>query len=689
MSNKKNNLTTAAAVKNIEMPEIKKDSSPIFLYVLAALIFILPLVTNSLLFDPAVANRWFLVVVYVIIFLGLFFFLKPKIDFTITKQFLFVIGLGGAFLVWSIISTIFAINPLEGLLEISKGSTYFILFITVIITVLTNKNAIDLISKIVVFIAIIHSLTGIAQYYDFGGRGLPAGLLSYPFGFNVNRNFYGSFLALLVPFCAYVLYANKSYWQYIAGFAIVVSIGAIIISQTRAAWLSTFMVFVLITVVIAIIFKTEIGRWLKKIGMVVLSSAVFISLLIAIDAEGNLVAQLKDKIFGTIALVKSDDNNDAAKGSAESNAAERIDMAKKSIPLIKDNIVKGVGRNNWKLALGKYGYGDLKAYAASTMIPDFPHNVYVYLTAETGVVGILLFLAFIFSIILLGIKTIKKNTAVKAQTLFLLAGLLGFGIDCLFSFSDSRVEHMLFFAIIIGGIIANYIIAKKESIEEIKNEVKLNRNVLVALGLGILVFNLYVANGLYRFDKHFIQVSALEKVNQFSELLEEAEACKSDIISMGGHVMPVENLEIIAYKGLKKYPEANKAFAIGKKKSPYLAQIYNNIGTSYIEGGEPEKAKVVLQNAISIAPLYAKPKQNLAVVYYNMQQFDSCYVYLKQTDIENPPIFTNMLKTIANDFYSKNEFDKCLDIITFQKQFKSERPWFDSLNSMVKLKIKK
>jgi tetratricopeptide (TPR) repeat protein len=73
----------------------------------------------------------------------------------------------------------------------------------------------------------------------------------------------------------------------------------------------------------------------------------------------------------------------------------------------------------------------------------------------------------------------------------------------------------------------------------------------------------------------------------------------------------------LAEAGMRRYPEAIKAYIEGLRIRPDAAQIYNNLGVAYKTTGDFQKAYACYMKAIEYDKEYAAPYKNLAILYFD------------------------------------------------------------------------
>lgn len=165
----------------------------------------------------------------------------------------------------------------------------------------------------------------------------------------------------------------------------VILIALLIMTRSRGSWLGLFMSFIFIAFQL---FK----KYPKKRKKIV----VFLIILSAIIVLIALPQNIKLRAYSMLSL--------------ENSSLFRINLWKEAIEIIEDFPLFGTGLNTYSKVAPNYTMGDGGYY---------PHNSYLQMAAEIGILGLLAFLWFIFSLFKLGIRTVKNTKD------YLLLGFLG------------------------------------------------------------------------------------------------------------------------------------------------------------------------------------------------------------------------------------------------------------------------
>ena len=343
---------------------------------------------------------------------------------------------------------------LEGISEIIRLINCFFSIIFSIYFIRKEEKILLLLYKLVSLQAIILSVIGIFQYMGVL-QNCAEGVA--PCGFLVNRNLFGSYLVLGLPFILYcfqhAITNRKTEKKEENNFVIIVFylVGIFLIligiylSQTRSAYLATAFIGILYVL-----------YFLLRIRFLYVAIVVFV------------VGSVSGFVFYTYSILNPEnfDPNHKEKSwrdlTQTDSQAERLLLWEKTISMIKENPVLGVGFQNWKYQLPKYSLEGLRNEKNEVNVQR-PHNDFLWIAAESGIITLLFYLVFITYLIYVGIKT--KNILVLVVFAFL--------IDSVFSFPKERIVHTLILATSIGIILKD---DKKLFHKNSVSEIDINEN---------------------------------------------------------------------------------------------------------------------------------------------------------------------------------------------------------------------
>ena len=253
----------------------------------------------------------------------------------------------------------------------------------------------------------------IAENLGDSGRMRIGGTIGVP-------NVAGAYLSVMLALAAGILFGNlgKTY-KWLA--SVVLGLGgvALIFTFSRGAWIA----LILAIIVLCFVHWRQRGISLKR------PVAIFaVVTLMYLPLHGVI----SERLFGS------------DKGSAEA----RIPLNKLAFRMIADNPVLGVGANNFTSAMDQYATSEFRHEWLWAV-----HNKYLLILAETGIGGLLAYLAFLLTTLRKGWQCWKLGDSVLSPlALGLVAGVAGHmvhqGVDL---FRDRPLQQLL---LLVAGLLA-------------------------------------------------------------------------------------------------------------------------------------------------------------------------------------------------------------------------------------------
>ena len=258
-----------------------------------------------------------------------------------------------------------------------------------------------------------------------------------------DHQLYGSVLLLLLPFAAgTALTAQKTYWRWGALAALTAGTLCLFLSQTRSAWLGLFAACVVFGLL-----------WLKRTGyrpqcerivfiptLLLLIGLVFVWLLAGpADQRAALTARA-----ATLTALSQD-------GSWQS----RLEIWRGAARLIEAHPALGIGLGRYPGEQWRWTHvgGPLTA-AEHPSLTNEAHSFYLQTTAETGLIGLGLYLAALAAFAVQGLSRLRYSrrplSHQSALVLSALSALAGQSIDALASPSWQFPEASFFFWAVVG-----------------------------------------------------------------------------------------------------------------------------------------------------------------------------------------------------------------------------------------------
>ncbi|MCM8788651.1 MAG: O-antigen ligase family protein, partial [Candidatus Omnitrophica bacterium] len=334
------------------------------------------------------------------------------------------------FIGWKIIGLVFAINRIYGIEEIGL---IFVCSWLIFIVPLVFKNArhIFLFVKIILVSSAFVAIYGIFQHFGFDifSWSIKNSALS-TFG---RRNFAAEFLVLMLPWSLFALLVSKRFCKLLFVVIFFLLVFHLFLTFTRASWIG-FIFSMLVAGILLL--KPDLNTALRK------ASAIFLILLFVFKAYAG-VFQFE-------------------KGTLKS----RLLIWKTSIEMIRNRPISGYGTGNFEVAYYKFASEKEDVFLPQDRRVDRAHNEFIEVAVENGLVGLFLFLFFIFAIYRMfwWIYTGKKGgSGEKIVSVFAITSISGILVNSLASFPLQTSSGCFFFFLNCGILSRMYFTVLEQS----------------------------------------------------------------------------------------------------------------------------------------------------------------------------------------------------------------------------------
>jgi len=558
---------------------IRKDFSNI---IIAVFILTLPLIMNIHISDMVLSVRY--LSLSILIFLLYLLKFKDGIITDVLKNPI-VISLILLFCI-NVFSALYHNITADAIFSLSR--LFVLLSLTIFFaSIFIKKDYLFIAKSILIFTLISLLIYFIQIYIAFGNEKdlmSSAETMSATMG---NKNLLASILFLSLPFLFYIYQSENKLWKMLVLFLLVLILCSLLVIQSKAVLLGLFFMSISI-----IIFA------FRGNSKIILSSIVIISMI------ASIVFIASPKVFKH--FTQEIDQIVKKKERIKNNT--RVSLYVKTIDMIKDKPLLGVGPGNWKKELPKYGLKNTIGEKGDKFVQR-PHSDFLWFFAEGGILsGILYILLFVFLLrdTLFFYLTMKDEK--RYFFLILFSTILGYIVISLFDFPSERPTHNLFLAIILGIIISERL--KKRKSYNTSN--KLFGIILMSL----FSINIAFANIRYKGDLHMTNALKYKSISNWKKMINELDmAYNQYLYDIDNTTTPLHWYYGIAYfnKG-----EVNMAFDYFKKAysiNPYHLHVINNLATCYGYNNDYNKAKELYEECISISPKFEEAALNLAAIY--------------------------------------------------------------------------
>jgi O-antigen ligase len=590
------------------------------------LIVLIPILRTDKTLDPNLHLQYISLTVLLTVFWFMMHLKEKELIIRDNTVFVFL-SIYLLFLTYSLLSAGISINLADGIFVYTK----YLLFFLLLLTILFIKNSDNLFSTVSRSAVILSTVVIIPAFYQLinliKDKELIIPLSTYSiFSLFPHRNLFSEIVLLILPFSVYSYFSERSFWKFSGIICFDFALFLLIVLSNRASWLG--LVTVGITVIIILLIKKKVFNFQKQkvIFLTHMVVIVLISCLFLFNYSDT--TSLRSHTLNTL---------DFKQGSTK----DRVELWTRTIKLIGEKPLFGGGLESWKINMLSYGNEGLVSENNTTFYQR-PHNDFLWVAAEQGIIGFILYsLLFIFMLISL-LKTLfaEKDKQLTNQLLVIVSVTMSFLVFSLFSFPKERISHNILLFTSWGLFL--HIMNSRSEINAKRNIRLKGRNYFILLILVILFFI-----GIMRIygEMHTKKAILAKKNSRFQKCITEINKAESFFYKIDETSTPLNWYAGLAYFKLKEYGIAAEKFEMAMQDNPYHIYVLNDYAGSLVKTNQKEKAITYYNKALAIAPNFLEPKLNLCAIYYTDGKYEEAYRILKSTDIENTS--ERYLKTVS------------------------------------------
>lgn len=585
---------------------------------LILLIVGIPLVMSTQVMDKGLVPRFLFLSASLL--LGLVFYFK-EIKNKPTFNYHWFDGLFLAWIALNFVSLIWAPNKSEAIFFVQiVALSWFTFFAFRHLLAQDGAKANDFINKSIAAISLLIFCIVSYQFLELILSGnINAKKATYEIvAASSHRNLLGSFLSFLVFLNLAAWPQTKKIWKKSHLFFAFAFLFFLILLQVRAVYVAMGLCAI---VAFIVLFFSEYKKQLpfKKIGLAVLVLGLVV--LLTSGITGNLGGLLDRLNFSAYT------NSFSAK--------ERLTIWGKTFELIKENMFLGLGPGNWKLYFSGTGLEELTRASYQSKGILRPHNDYLWVWSELGIMGFALFTSLMLSGVFLGFKNFFNKTLNSQNRLSLLMislGILAFVIISFFDFPRERIEHQTYWMLFLALLFYytnNLTLADKKVVNS-------NIKILpIAISAMIILSSLFIGVVRYKGELASDKIMKLNGKKRWAAIIKEFKGVPISLYNVDPFANPIQFFEGNAFYELAKYDQAFESYSQAIEAFPTHHQSLCMLGNLYLKKKENDKAGPLLEQAIAINPFHEITTNNLAFYYFDTKQFDKLKALLDKTTIKN------------------------------------------------------
>ncbi len=522
----------------------------------------------------------------------------------------------------TIASTLVAFNPTEAFFDIAKTSTFLVLTLLGAAVLHDTENWPQRLLKFILLAAVISLLVGFYQYYKYVSgsnlESLPDGrpLIYEVKGLMGHKNQYAINLMLMLPMIIYGMFFQEGAWRKAARITFAGIVLMILLVQTRSVWLALLLTCMAAGVFLAFNFRHPGIAVKLRNKLLVAATAVMlagIAAIVFIPSENRLI------------------NTQRIKSMVELDAGDnpfRLRIWLVTGKMIADHPLTGVGAGNWKLRIPEYFPEQLERKRQLNWLR--PHNDALWVLAEKGVAGLLLYMAIFIITLFLFLRTFFRTAEPRTKILALLlgSGFVAYHITSMFSFPLERLNQQVYLSFFTAvAIVLHYPHQKSVS----------TKSVSKILGMALVVFTIFpVVYSISTMRSYYWIAKAKNTVHNLTlvrsqlvqvpdrparerqlsnQLLFETGKAETWSRKLDNEATPLSWYKGLAYAGLQDFEMASKAYLEAHRQHPHKVIILHNLAIAYNRLDDFENAIHYFRLALDKLPQYRETLVALAYTY--------------------------------------------------------------------------
>jgi O-antigen ligase len=430
-----------------------------------------------------------------------------------------------------------------------------------------------------------------------------------------NKNFLSEALVFYLFFSVAAIISTPGFVRRLSIISGITSLCFITFLHSLSAWLACLAGSILFVVFYFFLFsdRTSGKRKLTRL-LVPLLPGVFIVIFIA--ARYGITGVVENKITSTYRVLtgETDYTSESEQGNTNSTF-ERLYLWKNTIRLISENPMTGQGLSDWQIYWPKYGIGGAEFLESGVMHYEHPHNEFLFFLAETGWAGLACLLLFFGYFLFRAVRYIFNGTDHRDRKIVLVmaVSLIAFFIMSAFGYPMHRPYTV--FLLMLVCLFITEVTKSKNPDRQISSAII----PAVLLVISLMSLNVFIN----RLTGEFFMDKALnyQAKGNFSGMLRMVRKAENRYFTLDPSSTPLD-----WYKGFSMYYSGNDSayyyFQRSETINPYHVQTLSDIGALLENQGRHKEAIEYFNRITAIIPGYYEAHFNLAVAYYNLNQYE-------------------------------------------------------------------
>ena len=523
--------------------------------------------------------------------------------------------------VW--LSLVVALNPSAGLLDACRSGTVLVIVSLCLVLFASSPEWRQWLARSATIAGLACGMVGLYQCYECAVWNAPTrAVMERITGLQGNVNLYAGYLTLLFPLCLAGGMILRGTWRWLAWVAATNLLILIMILQCRSAWLAS--ISGLFVFMLAAGIQPGLFGFSKRLRYALLGSVLAVAISLTLFLKW---APSSNPFAYRLRAVFSEDVRFSDGG--------RLMIWRETLRMFTDHFPFGVGAGNFKVQLQSYREAGRLDFSKIDSRWNQPHNDYLWILAEKGVIGFVAFFMAIGMAFFLGVRTVFRARSREESWIAMaaVANLVSYMVDSFFSFPLDRVNHQVGLGVILATLATRPTDQKLEGFSRWDFKIP----IFTALAFGLLGIGITIASVSLKQEHHVALAREAMSRGHWNTMQKQAHLARASLRTLDTYAVPVSFLEGFALMKKGSIDEAVPLFELADRESPDRFYILNNLAVMYLARGNDQKAGELFQRLHRLYPEEIEAACNLALFLLNQGQADQALQVIEKVPREKIP----------------------------------------------------
>jgi len=350
-------------------------------------------------------------------------------------------------------------------------------------------------------------------------------------------------------------------------------------------------------------------------------------------------------------------------GIKSSNTVKtRVCLWQNSVKMAQENLWFGVGAGNWQFNYSKYGLNKFPSEDIKNSITTFqrPHNDFLWVLCETGILGLITYVSVFFICIFYCIKLLnqqlKKNDRIMVSSI--LSCIFGYLVIAFADFPLERIEHQILLLTLLAIVSYYY---HDQFLKTDTTTYKFSIIFPATIIFMSVAVSLFTCFFRYKGELNTRKMFEYHQMNSWARMINSVNvAITPTFYTVDPTSIPLDWYKGVALFAMNDTLNAQISFQQAYELSPYNIHVINNLATCYEIRGYHNEAEMLYKKALGISENFEESRLNLCAIYFNSERFDNAFKMIDKCDISSTDTKYRTFLPIVLKAYLNNKVDIAL-----------------------------